>query len=377
MLTRLALPPHGLATLGGMVRSQPIRPDYAAALRGGDAAFNSLARAALATIQGVRNSSVRSVEYAQKTWPDDPAPAMILRAALQPALTSNPTWAGTFAQVAVAFVDAMVPLSAGAALLQRSLQLSFGGADRISIPGIFMPMADFVAEGAPIPAVQGTPSTQAVVEPTKFAVIVALSRELYESPSAENLIRTAMIESAGPALDRRLFDNAAAVPELRPAGLLNGISATPASALTDMHAAMISDLSALTAAVAQRAGNGDLAFVMAPRQAVAATLDTPKEFPWPLLTSTALADGEVICVVPSAIAAAMESVPRIDANTQTSWHRETNPQPIVSDSGVVSYPVANSFQTDEVVMRMRWPLSWARRANDAIAFITGAKWPAG
>ena len=61
---------------------------------------------------------------------------------------------------------------------------------------------------------------------------------------------------------------------------------------------MIADLSALAAAVAQRAGNSDLVYVMAPRQAVAAVLGTPKEFPYPLLTSTALADGEVICVVP-------------------------------------------------------------------------------
>jgi hypothetical protein len=130
--------------------------------------------------------------------------------------------------------------------------LSFGGAARISIPGIFFPSADFVAEGAPIPAIQGSSSTQAVVEPTKFAVLTVLTREMYESPNAETLIRQALVESSAPALDRRLFDNAAAVPELKPAGLLNGITATTASTLTDPHNAMIADLSALAAAVAQR-----------------------------------------------------------------------------------------------------------------------------
>jgi hypothetical protein len=281
------------------------------------------------------------------------------------------------AQTAVAFVDSLVPLSAAAGLIQRSLQLSFGGAAKILVPGVFLPLADFVAEGAPIPAVQGATSTQADVEPCKFAVITALTREMYESPNAENLIRTALIESAAPALDRRLFDANAAAPQLRPAGLLNGIVATPASALTDPHAAMIADLSALANAVAQRAGNADLAFVMAPRQAVAATLGLPKEFPWPLLTSTALADGEVICVVPSAIAAVLEPVPRIDASTQTSVHMETNAQPIVKDDGTIATPVASTFQTDTVSLRMRWPLSWSRRANDAVAFSTGVKWPTG
>jgi hypothetical protein len=238
-------------------------------------------------------------------------------------------------------------------------------------------MADFVAGSQPIPAIQGLTSTQADVESCKFAVITALSREIYESPNCENFVRQALIESTAPALDRRLFDSNPAVPELRPAGLLNGITPTPASSLTDMNAAMIADLSALAAAVAQRAGNGDLVYIAAAPQAVAANLALPKPLPYPLLTSATLPAGTVIAIVPSAIAAVMEPVPQLDASTQASWHRETNPQPIVNDSGVIATPVASSFQTDTVTLRMRWPLSWSRRANDAIAFCTGVKWPAG
>ena len=352
----------------------PLRLDPSAAAA---AALNSLSRAALAVIQGARHSSVRSVEYARKAWPDDPGVNVILRAASQAASTATPGWAGVLGQTALAFVDALVPLSAGADLLRRSLQLSFAGSGKLFVPGVFMPLADFVGEGVPIPAFQGTSSVQAECDPCKFAVITALSRELYDNPNAEGLIRQALVESAGPALDRRLFDNAAAVSDVRPAGLLNGIVATPASNLTDMHSAMIADLSALANAVAQRAGNSNLVYVMAPRQAVAATLGTPKEFPYPLLTSTALADGEVICIVPNAIAAIMEPVPQIDVSTQASWHRETNAQPIVKDDGTVATPVASSFQTDTVTLRMRWPLSWSRRAIDAVAFSTGVKWPAG
>jgi hypothetical protein len=352
----------------------PLRLDARAA---GDAALSSLSRAVLATIRGACDTTVRPIEYARKVWPDDPGANVILRAPSQAASVATPSWAGVLAQTAVAFVASLVPLSAGAALLQRCLQLSFAGAGRISVPGVFMPLADFVGEGQPIPALQGTSSVQAVVESAKFAVIIALSRELYDNPNAEGLIRQALAESAGPALDRRLFDNLAAVPDLRPAGLLNGISPKSPSDLTDMHDAMIADLLALAAAVAQRAGNSDLVYVMSPRQAVAAVLGTPKEFPYPLLTSTALADGQVICVVPSAIAAVMEALPRIDVSTQTAVHMETNAQPIVKDDGTTATPVMSSFQTDNVTMRMRWPLSWSLRAPDAIAFITGAKWPAG
>ena len=352
----------------------PLRPDPLAVR---DDAMSSLVRAALATIHSTRNKSVFATQYAKQAWPEDKNADIILRAPSDAARLGNPVWAGALAQTALAFLAGLVPLSAGADLLQRALQLSFGGAGKVLIPGIFVPMADFVASGAPIPVVQGTSSTQATIEPCKFAVIIALSREQFEGPNCENFVKQALLESAGPSLDRRLFDNVAGVPELRPPGLLNGIVATAASALTDPHAAMIADLSALAAKVAPRAGNSGIVFVMAPKQAIAATLGTPKEFPYPLLTSTALPDGEVICVAANALVALMEPVPRLDASNQSAIHRETNPQPIVAEDGTVAMPVMSSFQTDVVTLRMRWPLSWSLRASDAIAFITGAKWPTG
>jgi hypothetical protein len=353
-----------------MVRSRPIRPDYGAALRGDGL---GLARAALAVIQGTR-TQVPVVELARRNWPDDPIPDIILRAPSQAASVGTPAWAGVLAQTALAFVTALTPLSAGAALFQLCLQLSFDSAGKILVPSVALPLADFVGEAQAIPALQGTSTTGADVEPAKFGVIVALSRELYENAGAVNLIQAALVESAAPSLDRRLFDSNPAVAELRPAGLLNGIVALPASAATDLQQAMISDLSALANAVSQRAGNADLIYIMAPRQAIAASFALPKPLPYPILTSTQLADGTVIAVVPNAIAVAM-GLMRIDTSTQASWHKETNAQPIVSDTGVVATPVGSSFQTDNVTLRMKWPLSWARRANDAVAFVSAAKWP--
>jgi hypothetical protein len=96
-----------------------------------------LARAALATIQCARDSRVPVVELARKTWPNDRAPEILLRAPSQVASTATPAWPGVLAQTAVAFINSLTPLSAGADLLQRCLQLSFGGARKIFVPGIF------------------------------------------------------------------------------------------------------------------------------------------------------------------------------------------------------------------------------------------------
>src|SRR5262245_45195648 len=170
-----------------MVRVAPLKPDFAAAA-GRDV---SIARAALGVVRNAIDSRVNAIEYRAKVL-DDPTAATVLRAASQPATVANSSWAGALAQTAIAVVASLTTQSAAADLLQRSLQLSFVGAAKIFVPGIFLPLADFVAEGAPIPAIRGTTSTQAAVEPTKFAAIVALSREMYDSPNAENVIRQAL-----------------------------------------------------------------------------------------------------------------------------------------------------------------------------------------
>jgi hypothetical protein len=93
-----------------------------------------------------------------------------------------------------------------------------------------------------------------------------------------------------------------------------------------------------------------------------------------LLSSAALTAGTVICVGANAVVSAVEGSPTIDASQETEIHRETSPQPIVNDAGVVSYPVASLFQTDTVGLRLRWDISWALRASGGMAFMTGVNW---
>jgi hypothetical protein len=75
-------------------------------------------------------------------------------------------------------------MSAGADLLGRVLSLQFGGATQINCPGIALPVADFVGEGAPIPVQKATTSTGSTLSPFKLAVITSLTREMLESANA-------------------------------------------------------------------------------------------------------------------------------------------------------------------------------------------------
>ena len=55
-------------------------------------------------------------------------------------------------------------------------------------------------------------------------------------------------------------------------------------------------------------------------------------------------------------------------------HRETNPQPIVSEDGTVATPVGGIYQLDSVLVRLIWPMTWGLRASGAVAWKQNVTW---
>ena len=116
------------------------------------------------------------------------------------------------------------------------MQLTFNGAVAISIPSLTLPLVDFVAQGTPIPAIEGT-SAAINLEPYKMAVITSLSGEMLRGSNSEAIVRQVLLVNVGPALDAAMFSDTAAVTEERPPGLLNGIAAlTPTAAVAGIEA---------------------------------------------------------------------------------------------------------------------------------------------
>jgi hypothetical protein len=74
---------------------------------------------------------IRRAEFIGKTWPEDDGVALVLRAATQPTTRAD---APALSAISTAFLSALVPMSAGADLFNRSLNLSFGpGVGTISV----------------------------------------------------------------------------------------------------------------------------------------------------------------------------------------------------------------------------------------------------
>src|SRR5262249_30178787 len=276
------------------------------------------------------------------------------------------------ARVAVAFLETLVPMSAGADLLRRGLGLNFAGAASIRVPAIAIPTSDFVGEGAPIPAPLETTSAGPTLAPFKIAALASLTNEMMRSPNAEDMVGAVLIESAGPALDKVLFSTNAAT-SAKPAGLLAGISALTPAAAGEKAQAIVDDLQTLAAAVAPVAGNGNIVLVASPDAAVALRLRLFTE-EWPVLTSAQLPARTVIMVATNAIVSAVDGAPVVDASTQSAFVRDTVPQEIVTAAGTVATSVGSTFQTDETLLRLRWPIAWALRSSAGLAYMQNVNW---
>jgi hypothetical protein len=303
-------------------------------------------------------------------WVESSMERLISRAAVSPTSVGN---SAALNQVKYEFLDALVPQSAGAALLRSAVQVSFEGATAINLPGVSLPSAKFVAEGAPFPVQQMVSSASVSVAPYKLGVMTAVTSELFVNLGAEAAIRQVLIESIGPSLDAVLLGTAAAVPQTQPAGLLNGITPLTASTASPGSEAMFDDVEKLGQAVSQVAGNGAIALVAASREAISLAV-RPTRLMWPVYASSSLAAGTVVCVALNGLVASA-GVPTIDVSTQAAVHMDDNALALVSASPVtIAAPIRGSFQSDTLILKVRMPVTWALRSPIAIAYITGAAW---
>jgi capsid protein len=324
---------------------------------GGD---RSLYRACL--LSGMRVRHPLSVN----PWAEDRVVDLLLRAAQSPTSMADslPLLAAT-----AEFVQALTPFSAAADLFTRSTNLTFGRSGILVVPSISdLPMADWIAEGAPIPVVMGV-STLAEMLPYKIATMVALTSEMLASWSAETVIRQALVANVGPSLDRSLFSDAPGVLGLRPSGLLNGIAITPPSAHASPSEAMIEDVEDLVAALAPYGGNGRIVIIAPPKQSVRLMKFILGERGYPVLVAN---QPNLIAVATNALAVAVET-PEIEASSEAIFHVNDAPLPIVDDTGIVASPVRSAWQTDSIGLRFILPVSWSLLAP-AVAWTTPTAW---
>jgi hypothetical protein len=325
----------------------------------------AIVRAAIATALGGYDRATLPETVMRARWPEDRDAMLVLRAATLPATIANTP---ALTQVSKRFLELLRPVSAGIDLLNRGVSLDFAGAASITLPSLSMPAVDFVGEGMPIPAVAGTSSAGPTLSPHKIGVITSLSREMLESGEAESLVRMALLDACGPAIDKVLLSAGAAAAD-RPAGILNAVAGLTPSTGTG-QAALINDMRQLASAVAPVAGNSPIVIVGSPDVTAALRLWLPRPPEWPVLTSNSLAPKTIVVVAANALVSAVEGAPVIDARREAEFQSDTAP---VSD-GTLGTPRFSMYQKDSVALKLTWSISWCLRTQSAVAWIANTTW---
>jgi Phage capsid family len=314
-------------------------------------------------------------EIGKRLWPEDRDLTVLQRATVSPATMTNQS--SLVASAVSDLFKSMGGASAGSQVLSRGMRLNFDGKGPILVPSLVASAdnASFVGEAAPIPAHMlafGAPT----LAPRKFGSLMVYTREMLSrsTPNVEAVVRAVLTESTALALDVALFSNTAG-DAIRPPGLLNGISALPASTATSPSEAMSADIATLASAVAPIAGNGPIIFIASPARSVRFKVKRDN-ISYEVLTSAALADGVLIAVAGNAVASAMDPLPRFNIADEATLHMADNPGPI-SATGTpnsVVAPVRNLWQTDSIGLRMLLEIGWTLRNPAGVAWISGATW---
>jgi hypothetical protein len=357
--------------MAGMTRPTPIplRPDRYALEH---EQRRSLTRAITAIALAGTTRSPSTV--LKSAWPYDDAAGLILRAAVSPTLTSTYP-----AFQAATVLPNLAPASAAIRLFNASLTLDMAGINTVRVPhAVTVPAPIFVPEGSAAPTVQLSLAATDVGPVRKILILAAVTSELENATpeTASAVVGRILSNAVTKSLDAIAFGTAAA-DSAKPAGLLNGVSALPASTASGVIAAA-EDIGAMAGAMAAAGVDPEgMILVAAPQQAVALKLMAAQKFDNEIFGTPVLADGTVVGFARGAVAAAFDGAPSVEASKEALVHFEDTTPLAISTPGspnTVAAPTRSAFQQDMLIIRVRAKATWAVIAPGGVQVITNTKW---
>jgi hypothetical protein len=326
----------------------------------------------------------------QEDWPGDNATPILLdriitksevvpvrRTATVPADSTTSGWAANLVagSLAAFLTESLAPATAASELFTRSHVFNFGaGVGVLTIPGLVAAASDtpWVAAGSPIPVRQINTANVVSLRPYSFKTICVLTHEMVQGSNAEQILRMHLGASVGQKLDAALFASTTTTA-IAPGGLLAPLSTLGATSGTTADALRL-DVGKLVDAVAPVAGT-NIVFVAAPGAAAKMLGALGPQFPYPILTSGALAAQTVVCIAPDALAVAVDPTPQIDiSQSATVTLEDTSPLALVDGSSTVAPGTRSLWQTASIGIKLTMQLSFGLRHASGAAMISGCTW---
>jgi HK97 family phage major capsid protein/HK97 family phage prohead protease len=339
-----------------------------------------LARAASCLLRS-KGDRMLAIEIA-KEYKDTPEIGLYLKAAVAPATTTDPTWAGVLvptANITGEFIDLLRPATVIGRVpglrtvpFNASVPMQTGG-------GTY----NWVGEAKAKP-VTAAAFGSVKLSVSKAAGIIVLTDELarLSVPSAEAIIRDEMVKGIAGFLDQQFLDpTVAAVAGVHPASITNGIAGIPATAdpVNDVRTLLAS----FTAAHVPLAS---LVVVMSPTNALTLAMKTNAmglpEFPGMTPTGGTLFGGisvitssvagtNIIAFDPSYILIADEGGVSIDVSRDASVQMDSAPaSPADATTVLVSL-----WQNNLIGLRAERYINWNRAMAAAVNYISGTAYP--
>lgn len=279
------------------------------------------------------------------------------RAAVLPAQTTVPDWAGDLARSDGGQLILMaMARSAFAQVLARSNQISLLGPTQQRVSVLDTPAAaELVDEGQPIPHMDGS-LTRLPVSPKKLAAIVGFTSEMAKRSNIAVVARVLLTSSFGRGID------AISLTDQPPFGVLQGITPTAAGATP------LEDAGALIAAIDDPSTGAT--FIMHPSKLPAFLASTGQLFPYPT-SSSIYAGDRLILVDPLGLAGGIGEA-ELAVSRQALAHEDDVPLPI-SAGAVTASPVRSYYQTDSMALRGIVDVAWTTRPN-SVAFVSAVGW---
>jgi HK97 family phage major capsid protein/HK97 family phage prohead protease len=337
-------------------------------------------RSAMALLRA-RGDSMRALEYA-KAWKDStPEVEWMIKAAVAPGDTVNPSWAGVLVQIQNAtneFLELLRPATI-IGKIPNLRQVPFNTQVPLQTGG---GTYGWVGQGAPKPVTKMALTTTAI-QFSKAAGIIVITDELAKlsSPSAEDIVRKEMIAGIAQFLDVQFIDPAVAVvANVSPASITNG-AATAAS--SDDPSADLGALLSHFAAAGYPLGTVTLIMNETNALAMGMLRDAQgnKVFPnmgvaggtaegFNVVASNA-AGTNVIALSGPDILFADEGGIAIDVSREASLQMADNPMNPADATTVFT----SLWQNNLVGLRAERMINWQRARTAAVKYLTDAVYP--
>jgi HK97 family phage major capsid protein/HK97 family phage prohead protease len=332
---------------------------------------------ALAACKGNR---YEAADYAKSHWPDQPEVQILLKAAVAAGTTTDATWAGPLA-VAQPLVDEFLEMLRPATLIGK-----IPGLRRVPF-NVSMPAQtaggtySWTGQGSAKPVSALAFSTVSLPF-AKATGLIVISKELAKlsNPSAQEIVRNDMIAGMQTFLDTQFVDSTvAAVANVSPASITNGVAGTAASGTTE--AAARADIRALINTF--NTNNFGLAgVVLIMSESVAFTLGTivnavgEVSFPGitaqggsllgiPVVTSNVVG-AQIIAVHAPSVLYADDGQTEIDVSEEASIQMDSAPAN-PSDATTV---LVSMFQRNLVALRCDRFITWLKARANTVQRIT-------